>query len=117
MTRIAKLSATKKSPRVNLAGLEGSCFPSRIHIHAKTGANRTSVNGATDWSQLGGNATPKASVRVARWAKRLRVEPACSKTDQKIAAATKSTSTTTSRLRSSGVHFAARNSQREKATV
>src|SRR5687768_7408744 len=100
---MAKLSATQTSPKVNLAGLEGSRLPIRIQIQANTGESTTSMNGATDWSQLAGKGTPNTSVRVARWAKRLSVEPACSKTDQKIIAATNSTSTTISRLRSSGV--------------
>ena len=75
------------------------------------------MKGATDWNQLGGKLIPKSSVLVARSAKRLRVEPACSNTAQKTIAATNSTSTTTSRLRSSGVHFAARNSQAKNAIV
>src|SRR5687768_9503434 len=105
---MAKLSDTQTRPMVNLAGLEGSRGPSRHQIQANTGESTTRRNGATDWSQLGGKATPNTSVFVSRWAKRLRVEPACSNTDQKISAATKSTSTTTNRLRSSAVQLAAR---------
>ncbi len=102
---------------VNLAGLDGSRRPRRHQIQANTGDRTTRENGATDCSQLGGKAKPNASVRVARWANRLSVEPACSKTDQKIVAATKSTRTTTRRFRSSDVQFPARNIQRKNTTV
>ena len=45
----------------------------------------------SDCNQLLGNAQPRTTLRVLRSAKRLSVEPACSKTDQKIAAARKKT--------------------------
>jgi hypothetical protein len=54
---------------------------------------------------------------VLRSAKRLRVEPACSKTDQKTAAAMKRTKMTISRLRSSLDQLLAVNSQRKKPTT
>jgi len=57
----------------------------------------------SDWNQLLGKAQPKSSVRVSRSAKRFRVVDACSKTDQKSAAARKKTPMAYRRLRSSGV--------------
>ena len=113
---MAKLSDTQTRPIVNLAGLEGSRRPSFHQIQAKTGASTTSRNGATRLQPARRETEcPNTSVRVLRWANRLRVEPACSKTDQKMVAATKSTRTTTSRFRSSAVHLPAVNIQRKNS--
>ena len=111
ITRIAKLSDTHTSPMVNLVGLEGSRSRRRAPDPGEhRGEQPPGGRGATDWQPARREGEPEhPRSLVARWAKRLRVEPACSNTDQKIIAATNSTSTTTSRLRSSVVHFAARN--------
>ena len=52
-----------------------------------TGANRIKKNEFMDWNQLLGNDMPSTLVLVLRSAKRLSVDPACSKTDQNNPAA------------------------------
>src|SRR5687767_8119143 len=97
--RSANPADRKISPRVNLPGLDGSRFPSRSHIHAKTGARRMMKAAFTDWNQLDGKSNPRIEVRVLRSAKRLSVEPACSNADQNTEAPRKSTRITTCRFR------------------
>src|ERR1044072_6225142 len=81
--------ATRRNPRpthtsaiTNLVGLEGSRLPRRIQAQAKTGASATRKKEFMDWNQPAGNSQPKTTRRVKRWAKRLRLEPACSKAPQ-----------------------------------
>src|SRR6266511_731306 len=69
-------------PSVNFAGLDGSRLPRLIHSQAKTGEKRMMNNGSTDWNQLDGYVQPKIVSRVARSAKRFRLDPACSKPAQ-----------------------------------
>ena len=101
----------------NLAGLDGCFGPIVTHSHAKTGA-KTMMNSAfSDWNQLLGKPKPKSSFRVLRSAKRFSVDPACSKTDQKIAAARKNTKIIHRRPRSSRVQLLSRNSIAKNTTV
>ncbi len=116
-TRTAKPAPTLSSPNENLTGVEGSREPSAIQSHAKTGASIQMNIEFIDWNQLLGKFHPKTDVRVSRSAKRLSVEPACSKSDQKSAAARKKRPMTYSRLRSSGVQPPDRKSQAKKTTV
>src|SRR5216684_8279747 len=78
----------KKSPSVNLVGLEGSrrLFAIDNHTNAKIGEKMMTNNGSTDWNQLDGYVKPRIVRRVARSAKSVRLEPACSKPAQKISA-------------------------------
>src|SRR6202035_556605 len=101
--RTRKPKPTKKRPEANLAGLDGSRLPSLIHSQAKTGASVQMKNELTDCSQLDGNLKPKMELRVKRSAKRLSVEPACSKADQKREAKTKKRKMAAMRLRSAAV--------------
>src|SRR5512135_709371 len=117
MTRMPNPAATNTSPIVNFAGLDGSRFPSRTQSHANTGASSTMKIGSADWNQLAGNPTPNSRLSVLRSAKRLRVEPACSNTDQKMAAARKRTRIVISRFRSPLVHPRAPRSPAKKSTV
>ena len=71
----------------NLAGLEGFRLPSRTQSTAKTGANRMMKSGGSDWYQLAGKPWPRIELSVLRSAKRLSVEPACSKAIQNTDAA------------------------------
>ena len=41
---------------MNFAGLDGSCFPSRTHSHANTGASITMNSAFSDWNQVAGKA-------------------------------------------------------------
>src|SRR5438132_14188678 len=84
MSRNDRLRRTR--PIVNLTGLDGSRGPSRTHIHAKTGAKRSTNSGSTDWNQLDGYMYRKIVRRVARSAKRFRLDPACSNPAQNISA-------------------------------
>ncbi len=77
-----------------MVGLEGSFEPIRTHSQAKTGASVKMKSELSDWNQLLGNSHPRTEVRVLLSAKRFNVEPACSKTDQKSAAARNSTAMT-----------------------
>src|SRR5947209_5361165 len=76
----------KKRPIVNLAGLDGSRRPIVSQIHAKIGEKMITNNGSTDWNQLDGYVKWKTVRRVARSAKSVRLDPACSKPAQKISA-------------------------------
>src|SRR5947209_5261766 len=99
-TKTANPKPANSRPRANLAGLDGFRFPNFIQSQAKTGASAMMNNGCKDCIQLAGNENPKMLLSVLRSANRFSVEPACSKTDQNIADATKSTATTIRRLRS-----------------
>src|SRR6266436_1509742 len=90
-TRMANPSPTPISPAENLTGLDGSREPSRTHNQANTGANVMMKSAFADWNQLLGNVQPRMEFRVARSAKRLSVDPACSNSDQNRAAARKKT--------------------------
>src|SRR5262245_57026003 len=90
-TSKANPSPAPINPNENFTDLAGSLEPRVIHNHAKIGA-KTMMNSAfADWNQLLGNAQPKIELLVERSANRFSVEPACSKTDQKMAAARKNT--------------------------
>ena len=93
MIRMRKPAPTKIRPNPNLVGLIGSLpvDASLTHSHASTGANAKMNNEFIDWNQLLGYAMPNTSLRVLRSANRLRVEPACSNTDQNNDAAKNST--------------------------
>src|SRR5436190_11737705 len=90
-TSSAKPRPAPINPSENFTGVDGSLDPRRIHSHAKTGANTMMKSAFADWNQLLGKFQPNMEFRVARSANRLRVEPACSNTDQKMAAARKNT--------------------------
>ena len=70
-----------------------------------------------DCSQLAGNVKPRMFLSVLLSANRLSVDPACSNTHQNSADATKSTPTTNSRFRSTGVQPPAEKSQKKKMTT
>src|SRR4029077_19244185 len=89
--RIANPAATNTSPITNFRGLDGSRLPSDTQSQANNGDSSTMQIGLADWNQLAGKERPNKRLSVLRSAKRFRVEPACSNTDQKIAAPTKST--------------------------
>ena len=72
-----------------MIGVDGSRDPSAIQSHANTGANAQTKNEFIDWNQLLGKLQPTIDVRVSRSAKSVSVDPACSKSDQKSAAARK----------------------------
>src|ERR1700737_379438 len=93
----------KTNPNVNLTGLDGSCGPSRTHIHAKNGANRITKSGSTDWNQLDGYMYRKIVRRVARSAKRFRLDPACSNPAQNISAKNERMAIAPMRIQSSRV--------------
>src|ERR1700730_10294456 len=90
-TSMANPSPTPMSPAENLTGLDGSREPSRTHNQAKTGANGMMKSAFADWNQLLGKLHPRMEFPVARSAKRLSVDPACSNSDQNRAAARKKT--------------------------
>ena len=94
--RMAKPRPTKTRPNANFAGLEGSLprAASFTQIHANTGASAIRNSELSDWNQLLGNGRPITWLLVLRSANRLSVDPACSKTDQKSAAARNSTAIT-----------------------
>ena len=54
----------KIRPTANFAGTEGSRGPSRIQIHANTGARMITKIGCTDWNHDEGNEKPQTSRRV-----------------------------------------------------
>src|SRR5882724_1547120 len=88
-----------KSPIVNFAGLDGSrrFLANDNHNTAKIGEKMMTNNGSTDWNQLDGYVKPRTTRRVARSAKSVRLEPACSKPAQKIRAKRVRTSAATIR--------------------
>src|SRR5216684_8972168 len=90
-TSMANPNPTPMSPAENLTGLDGSREPSPTHNQAKTGANVMMKSAFADWNQLLGKFHPRIEFRVARSAKRLSVDPACSNSDQNRAAARKKT--------------------------
>src|ERR1700676_2074744 len=90
-TSRANPAPTPMSPAENLTGLDGSREPSRTQSQAKTGANVMMNSAFADWNQLLGKVHPRMEFRVARSAKRLSVDPACSNSDQHRAAARKKT--------------------------
>src|SRR5262245_40933379 len=100
-TRITKPRPAPKRPIANFVGTEGCRRSSATHSHAKTGAKAMMNIAFSDWNQLLGYRNPNTSFRVLRSANRFSVEPACSNTDQKIAAQTKNTKITHRRPRSS----------------
>src|SRR3954453_7628332 len=112
-----KPSPTSSRPHANLAGLDGSRDPRRTHSHANTGARETRNIELTAWYHGAGNSRPKIRLSVLRFAKRFIVEPACSNTDQKIAAAINRPRITMSRLRSTGLHCADSSSHEKKTTT
>src|SRR5678815_2321990 len=116
-TRIRKPRPTPMSPIENFTGADGCSGPSFSHSHANIGAKMMMNNAFTDWNQLLGKSNPSIELRVLRSAKRFSVEPACSNTDQKIAAQTKNTKMTHRRPRSCGVQLRSRNSVAKKITV
>src|SRR4051812_32685537 len=85
--RTANPAPTRRRPSENLTGVEGSWprRPSDSHSHANIGANAQTKSEFIDWNQLLGYDQPKIVVRVSRSANRLRVDPACSKSDQNSA--------------------------------
>src|SRR5678815_218530 len=95
-TRIRKPRPTPMSPIENFTGADGCFGPSFSHSHANIGAKMMMNNAFTDWNQLLGKSNPRNELRVLRSAKRFSVEPACSNTDQKIAAQMKNTMMTRS---------------------
>src|SRR2546421_12042766 len=96
----AKPAPTIKRPNENFVGLDGSRRPSRTHIHANTGASAMMKSELTDWYQLLGKSQPRIELRVLRSARRLSVDPACSNSDQKSAAAMKHTPSANTSVRS-----------------
>src|SRR5688572_2857473 len=116
--RIANPAPTRIRPSENLTGVDGSCprRPSHSHSQANTGAKAQTNIEFIDWNQLHGYDHPRTVVRVSRSANRLRVEPACSNSDQNRAAARKNTPIAYSRLRSSGVQSPPRNSHPKNTT-
>src|SRR5205085_8915509 len=56
---MANEKLSRKRLSVNFTGLDGSCLPSLIHSHAKTGEKMMMKSGSTDWNQLDGSLTPK----------------------------------------------------------
>ena len=63
--RIANAIAPNSRPQANLAGLDGSCFPSAIHSQANAGARIMTKSDGTNWNQLGGKSNPKQHVTRA----------------------------------------------------
>src|SRR5271168_2775364 len=98
------------TPSANLAGADGFKLrrASAIHSHAKNGANRTMNRELKDWNQPVG--ITKCSQPMLRSvylsANKFIDEPACSKPEKKSAQPQNRTSSTTPRLRSSGVRSA-----------
>jgi hypothetical protein len=64
--------------------LERSKSSSFAQIHAKSGAHRTTRPALTDCQHDDGKEKPRIVLRVSSLANRVSVEPACSKTPQKI---------------------------------
>ena len=118
-TSTANPAPTRTRPNPNLAVLDGSLplRASRIHSHAKIGANAMMNSEFSDWYQVLGNSMPNTTLFVSRSANRFSVDPACSNSDQNNAAARKSTPITQSRLRSSDVQPGEKNSQPKNTTV
>src|SRR6188474_395116 len=116
-TRRRKPRPTPTSPIENFTGADGCFAPSLSHSHANIGAKMMMNSAFTDWNQLLGKSNPRNVLRVLRSAKRFSVEPACSNTDQKIAAQMKNTKITHRRPRSCGVQLRSRNSVAKKTTV
>src|ERR1035438_5812013 len=119
-TRMAKAKPANSSPSANFPGLGGSRRrrPRASQSHANIGDRATTKIGCTDWNQLAGKRRLKGRWRsVLRSAKRLSVEPACSKEAQKRAEATNRTMIAAERFRSSGDQPAPSNSQEKTATA
>src|SRR6185437_9103599 len=84
-------SPVNSRPMANLAGVDGSYLPRRIHSQANAGASTMTKIAWTVRNQLDGKLKPRIVVRVNRSPNRLRVEPACSYAPQNTAAKTKNT--------------------------
>src|SRR3954463_7241064 len=119
MIRMAKPAPTKMSAMANFAGLDGSfpVSPSRSHSHANTGASIQRNSEFSDWNQLLGNGKPRSTLFVLRSANRLSVDPACSKTDQKIAEARNNAAIAYRRWRSSRLQSPELKSQPKNPSV
>ena len=90
----AKPTPRNNSPNPIFAGIDGLRDPSQSHIALKSGASRMMNIEFTDCSQLAGISHPPMMRSVSRSANRFIDEPACSKPDQKHAAARKHTAMT-----------------------
>src|SRR6187397_2805954 len=88
-TRIKNPTPANKSPIENFIGVEGSFFSelSLSQSHANTPDRMMMKRALMACHHVEGNSYPKMLLCVLRSAKRVRVEPACSKADQKRAAA------------------------------
>src|SRR3954469_6810325 len=119
MIRIANPAPAKISAIANFAGLDGSCprAPSHSQSHAKTGASIHRNSEFSDWNQLLGNGKPRSTLFVLRSANRLSVDPACSKTDQKIAEARNNAAIAYRRWRSSRLQSPELKSQPKNPSV
>src|SRR6476619_156188 len=80
--------------------------PRLTQIHAKIGEKMMTKSGSTDWNQLDGYGCPKNVSRVARSAKRLRLDPACSKPAQNRSANSVRIDAAAIRPQSARVNFA-----------
>src|SRR5271170_3112943 len=100
----------KITPTANLAGAEGFKLwrASAIQIHAKNGANSTMNTELNDWNQpVGITKCSQPMVRsVYRSANKFIDEPACSKPEKNSAQPQNKATSTTPRLRSSGLKSA-----------
>src|SRR4029453_16445900 len=90
-TRMTKPRPTHTRPNPNFDELAGWFLPHFSHNHANRGARMKIRIALTDCHQLLGKSYPKIVLVVLRSANRFSVDPACSKTDQNNAAATKYT--------------------------
>src|SRR5687768_12596635 len=96
--RTANPTPRNINPKPIFAGIDGFREPIQIHSALNNGASRMMNTAFTDCSQLAGISHPAITRSVRRSANKFIDEPACSKPDQKHAAARKQTAITPTRF-------------------
>src|SRR5687767_10412301 len=96
--RTANPTPRNINPKPIFAGIDGLREPIQSHSALNNGASRMMNTPLTDCSQLAGISHPLTMRSVSRSANRVIDEPACSKPDQKHAAARKHTAITPTRF-------------------